>query len=173
VDSTPYLPGRACSVPSESNTSKRPKMIKIAKHLNKDWKGEKFKEKMKKQWNANTDNNTPYTQLRVASDLNFDSMIFKIVMWSWSSRSLYFGNFIFIFKITFLCDVWSSKLNSGTSTVKISKYRVRVLSKIKLFMFQFPNQTFYYTRRITPKRTTSLRCPSPRHSANKATQLLA
>jgi len=34
------------------------------------------------------------------------------------------------------------------------------------------NQTFHYTHRITPKRVTSLRCPSPRHSA-KATQLPA
>jgi len=34
------------------------------------------------------------------------------------------------------------------------------------------NQTFHYTRHITPKRVTSLRCPSPRHSV-KATQLLA
>jgi len=34
------------------------------------------------------------------------------------------------------------------------------------------NQTFYYIRRITPKRVTNLRCPTPRHSA-KATQLLA
>jgi len=25
-------------------------------------------------------------------------------------------------------------------------------------------QTFHYTRRITPKRVTSLRCPYPRHS---------
>jgi len=25
------------------------------------------------------------------------------------------------------------------------------------------NQTFRYTRRITPKRVTSWRCPSPRH----------
>jgi len=33
-------------------------------------------------------------------------------------------------------------------------------------------QTFHYTRRITLKRVTSLRCPSPRHSA-KATQLRA
>jgi len=38
--------------------------------------------------------------------------------------------------------------------------------------FSKPNQTFHYTRRIMPKRVTSLRCPSPRHSA-KATQLLA
>jgi len=35
-----------------------------------------------------------------------------------------------------------------------------------------PNKTFHYTRRITPKRVTSWRCPSPRHSA-EATQLLA
>jgi len=34
------------------------------------------------------------------------------------------------------------------------------------------NQTFHYTRRIKPKRVTSLRCPSPRHNA-KTTQLLA
>jgi len=34
------------------------------------------------------------------------------------------------------------------------------------------NQTFHYTRRITPKRVTSLPCPSPRHSA-KTTQLPA
>jgi len=33
-------------------------------------------------------------------------------------------------------------------------------------------QNFYYSHRNTPKRVTSLRCPSPRHSA-KATQLLA
>jgi len=33
-------------------------------------------------------------------------------------------------------------------------------------------QTFYYTRRITPKRVTSWRCPSPRHTA-KAIQLPA
>jgi len=32
--------------------------------------------------------------------------------------------------------------------------------------------TFHYTRRITPKRETSWRCPFPRHSA-KATQLPA
>jgi len=32
------------------------------------------------------------------------------------------------------------------------------------------NQIFHYTRPITKKRVTSLRCPSPRHSA-KATQL--
>jgi len=31
---------------------------------------------------------------------------------------------------------------------------------------------FHYTRRITPKRVTSLRCPSPHHS-DKATQLFA
>jgi len=35
-----------------------------------------------------------------------------------------------------------------------------------------PNQNFYYTRRITPKRVTSWRCPTPRHSA-KTPQLLA
>jgi len=34
------------------------------------------------------------------------------------------------------------------------------------------NQTFYSPRRITTKRVTSLRCPSPRHSA-KVTQLFA
>jgi len=27
--------------------------------------------------------------------------------------------------------------------------------------------TFHYTRRITPKRVTSLRCPSPCHSARQ------
>jgi len=32
------------------------------------------------------------------------------------------------------------------------------------------DQTFHYTRRITPKRVTSLLCPSPPHSAT-ATQL--
>jgi len=41
------------------------------------------------------------------------------------------------------------------------------------------NQTFHYTRGITPKRVTSLRCSTPRHSAKaprhsaKAAQLLA
>jgi len=34
------------------------------------------------------------------------------------------------------------------------------------------NQTFHCTRRVTPKRVTSLWCPFPRHSA-KATQQLA
>jgi len=34
------------------------------------------------------------------------------------------------------------------------------------------NQTLHYTRHITPKRVTSWRCLSPRHSA-KATQLPA
>jgi len=34
------------------------------------------------------------------------------------------------------------------------------------------NQTFHYTRRIMPKRVTSLRCPSPRYNA-KAIPLLA
>jgi len=34
------------------------------------------------------------------------------------------------------------------------------------------NQAFHYTRRITPNRVTSLRCPTPRHIA-KATQLPA
>jgi len=40
-----------------------------------------------------------------------------------------------------------------------------------LFIFQKKkqktktNQTFRFTRRITPKRVTSLRCLSPRHSA--------
>jgi len=28
-------------------------------------------------------------------------------------------------------------------------------------------KTFHYTCRITPNRVTSLRCPSPRHSAKK------
>jgi len=37
---------------------------------------------------------------------------------------------------------------------------------------QNQNQTFHYARRITTKRVTSLRCPSPRRSA-KAAQLLA
>jgi len=41
-----------------------------------------------------------------------------------------------------------------------------------LLCFYKPNHTFHYTRRIMPKRVTSLRCPSPRHSA-KATQVLA
>jgi len=34
------------------------------------------------------------------------------------------------------------------------------------------NQTFHYTRRITPKRVMSLRCPSPRHSAKGNTAML-
>jgi len=37
--------------------------------------------------------------------------------------------------------------------------------------FMHQNHTFHYSRRITPKRVTSLRCPSLRHSA-KASQLL-
>jgi len=39
-------------------------------------------------------------------------------------------------------------------------------------LFKNQSQTFHYTRRITPKRLTSWRCPSPRHST-KATQLPA
>jgi len=38
--------------------------------------------------------------------------------------------------------------------------------------YQTENQTFYYTRRITPKRGTSFWCPFPRHSA-KTTQIFA
>jgi len=34
----------------------------------------------------------------------------------------------------------------------------------------YQNQTFHYTRSISPKRVTRLRCPSPRYSV-KATQL--
>jgi len=33
-----------------------------------------------------------------------------------------------------------------------------------------PNQTYYYTRRITPKCVTSLRCPARRYNG-KVTQL--
>jgi len=36
-----------------------------------------------------------------------------------------------------------------------------------------PNQTFHYTRRITPKHVTSLRFPSPRHSVKASPRLLA
>jgi len=41
-----------------------------------------------------------------------------------------------------------------------------------LQIFLYKKQTFHYTRRITPKRVMSWRCPSPRHCA-KATQLPA
>jgi len=33
------------------------------------------------------------------------------------------------------------------------------------------NQTFHYTRRITPKRVKSLRCPNPRHRPRQYTYL--
>jgi len=39
---------------------------------------------------------------------------------------------------------------------------------LKVKIIQNLNQTFHYTRRITPKRVTSLRCPSPHHSAKAA-----
>jgi len=49
--------------------------------------------------------------------------------------------------------------------VQVSKVGLRI-------SFSYFHQTFYFTRRITPKRVTSLLCPSTRHSA-KATQLPA
>jgi len=39
-------------------------------------------------------------------------------------------------------------------------------------MLVYTNKQTFHTRRITLKRVTSLRCPSPQHSF-KATQLLA
>jgi len=41
------------------------------------------------------------------------------------------------------------------------------LSDLKLIRL---NQTFHYTRHITWKRVTSLRCPSPRYSAKETQQ---
>ena len=58
------------------------------------------------------------------------------------------------------------------------KYLVKAVRKLNLNLqaFQHPNinqiKSFIYTRCSTPKRVTSLRGPSPRHSA-RATQLLS
>jgi len=46
----------------------------------------------------------------------------------------------------------------GASAIFLSKDIVIILSK---------DQTFYYIRRITPKRVTSLWCPYPRRSIQR------
>jgi len=60
-----------------------------------------------------------------------------------------------------------------------NKNYIGLIKQYKLLYFEhkisvntLTNKTFYYTRCITPKRVTSLRCPSSRHSA-MATYLLA
>jgi len=49
-----------------------------------------------------------------------------------------------------------------------SNLKIKVWLGLNIKLKQVLNQTFHYTRRITPKRVTSLRCPSPRHSAKAA-----
>jgi len=56
------------------------------------------------------------------------------------------------------------KCRSYTETVPKPSYKV--------FVNYISNQTLYYTRCITPKGVTSLRCLSPRHSAKATVTLL-
>jgi len=59
--------------------------------------------------------------------------------------------------------------STHAKTYRLShKYLAFNTANIILYMkiaFAESNQACHCTRRITPKRVTSLRCPSPRHSA--------
>jgi len=67
---------------------------------------------------------------------------------------------------------WKVASNSRTMERVRHYYVIKAAWQINTANLLYQNQTFHYIRRITPKRVTSWRCTSPRHSA-KATQLPA
>jgi len=67
----------------------------------------------------------------------------------------------------------SAQLDQNTVHIRCTKVNINKLTVIAVVLVKYkcPNQTFHYTHRIRPKRVTSLRCPSPRHSAKQHSYL--
>jgi len=98
----------------------------------------------------------------------------KLVIWV---KKGVFKKFFTLKQLEFISS--PSNAENGQKLGKVCKLlhnaqrRLALLFKKLIYLIQTKNQTFHYTRPITPKRVTSVRCPLPCHITEEATQLPA